>query len=862
MSLDFDFPIKIGNKANVESYARKLTDGQEQLLVTRDGSLYLTDGNGGYVPVSSESSGSSESSNQAVVDWTPSTDYKKNTLISYDNKLYLAINDFRSGDVFYYNTANMFLVTTRSTGTGVQFWQPNTNYKVDDLIYFNNKIYKVNKGFQSGAQFTKDNLDLLITEHNSIEGIQGDGFDYFHLTAEKNQLVNELSDKDGKLVYKGVTAGNMHTSVYDRNNDGVVDKAETLLGLKVSVEELNQLQGTATNLQSQIEAISKGMTFKGEFPTYSDLENQGERVTGYTYIVDKDETQDGNRTYYIYQNEWYCLGKFNVETRNFIVDPLNLAKEVVGVLPEQNVSSLIARLTDLHEHVNFELLNTYTQSNASLTKAVEATHIHDNHFVLNKFSEDGSGNPLYNGKSIGGGTSTGIDDLSDFTTDDLVDYPNKRYVTDFEKEEIGKIPSISTGLNNVTSNVNSLLNKMPTNVNASNTLVTSEELKNTMSSISFKTLSDVGQVRTNELLTVDPSGNVISTPMVDSGISSIFDKNDEYNSITKLKFNKATAALENDVLVINPDKTYSTDIVDMPASSSFIDNGFLVADINTRTYVQKSIDDFTSKLENQAINITLADWGVDGCEVVHNLGSENIIVQAYENKVKVDMSYRIVDENTIKLLGTPKEVSIVINSSQGTINTAKARNSGGNITVTSSMFIDDNAPRTDKTYSSYKIEDMLTGYAKKANTYLKVECDAKYGLKTYEHSHNNNSVLENLRDIDGNLYYGNKLLVTSFNPTTYTKKFDKQTYKALGLLVDTSQIISEIGMKMINNAQILVKNNSVDEYVHLVVNEGNIAIVDVRINPGESQQYTLGISPDIKITVEGNFDASYTVTGF
>ena len=41
-------PVKIGDKENVQAYAATLTEGQEQLLVTRDGSMFITDGQGGY----------------------------------------------------------------------------------------------------------------------------------------------------------------------------------------------------------------------------------------------------------------------------------------------------------------------------------------------------------------------------------------------------------------------------------------------------------------------------------------------------------------------------------------------------------------------------------------------------------------------------------------------------------------------------------------------------------------------------------------------------------------------------------------------------------------------------------------------
>ena len=42
-----NFPVKVGDKSGVTSYASTLVHGEEQLLITRDGTQYITDGAGG-----------------------------------------------------------------------------------------------------------------------------------------------------------------------------------------------------------------------------------------------------------------------------------------------------------------------------------------------------------------------------------------------------------------------------------------------------------------------------------------------------------------------------------------------------------------------------------------------------------------------------------------------------------------------------------------------------------------------------------------------------------------------------------------------------------------------------------------------
>lgn len=49
LSRDYEFPIKIGNEEDVKDYSNSLIGGEEQLLITREGKLYLTDGNGDYI---------------------------------------------------------------------------------------------------------------------------------------------------------------------------------------------------------------------------------------------------------------------------------------------------------------------------------------------------------------------------------------------------------------------------------------------------------------------------------------------------------------------------------------------------------------------------------------------------------------------------------------------------------------------------------------------------------------------------------------------------------------------------------------------------------------------------------------------
>ena len=74
---------------------------------------------------------------------------------------------------------------------------------------------------------------------------------------------------------------------------------------------------------------------------------------------------------------------------------------------EQTEVNLADAVSKKHTHSNQALLDTYTQSDTDLADAVSKKHTHANKSVLDKLSEDGSGNPTYNGNTIPTSGQTG-----------------------------------------------------------------------------------------------------------------------------------------------------------------------------------------------------------------------------------------------------------------------------------------------------------------------------------------------------------------------------------------------------------------------------------------------------------------------
>ena len=127
--------------------------------------------------------------------------------------------------------------------------------------------------------------------------------------------IDKFTELAGELAWNGRTLGNMIADIYDADQDGIVDKAKTLEGLTVSADMLNYTAGLTGNIQAQINAISSGTTFKGEYDTYADmLSALPNPQKGYWVFIIADENHNGAKTQYYHDgNDWiYGGGASNI----------------------------------------------------------------------------------------------------------------------------------------------------------------------------------------------------------------------------------------------------------------------------------------------------------------------------------------------------------------------------------------------------------------------------------------------------------------------------------------------------------------------------------------------------------------------
>ncbi len=150
----------------------------------------------------------------------------------------------------------------------------------------------------------KANQSDVYTKAETENFIKGYPVDYF--TLENLPDISSLHGHDnkttldlfgqyqGSLTWNGKTLGDLVTEIYDADKDGIIDVSATLYGLVATINELNYLTGATGNLQAQINAISSGVTFKGEFATYDEMvidipsPNKGDLV-----YIKTDENKNG-----------------------------------------------------------------------------------------------------------------------------------------------------------------------------------------------------------------------------------------------------------------------------------------------------------------------------------------------------------------------------------------------------------------------------------------------------------------------------------------------------------------------------------------------------------------------------------------
>ena len=170
--------------------------------------------------------------------------------------------------------------------------------------------------------------------------------------------------------------------------------------------------------------------------------------------------------------------------------------------------------------------------------------------------------------------------------------------------------------------------------------------------------------------------------------------------------------------------------------------------------------------------------------------------------------------------------------------------------------INDNDSRTDRTYSSNKLESIFRKFAEKDLVYSKLEANNIFAFKTNEHNHNNFNHLNKIsEDTFGNMTYNGKKLLTDIKGRTIEISEEINATEETEI-INTKSIILANGVSTVLASEIIIKNNSSSE-MNLIVKDGNLILVNEEIPAKGIQKYSLGISIGTTVSVKGNGSFNY-----
>lgn len=187
-------------------------------------------------------------------------------------------------------------------------------------------------------------------------------------------------------------------------------KVKNIEGLTLAASQLNDwLGGTERNVQDQFDdlqgllnAVSAGMQFKSKEETYADMQDITNKENGDVVVVLEDEERDGNRTMYIYNEDfgkWDYIGSFKVDISEEFTELKDTPSDYQSGKYLRSTSSGI-----VYDDVNYQMLKNKPSSTITdIDNAVEKTHEHENKSIIDKLEEK-DGELFYGGEIIGGGT--------------------------------------------------------------------------------------------------------------------------------------------------------------------------------------------------------------------------------------------------------------------------------------------------------------------------------------------------------------------------------------------------------------------------------------------------------------------------
>lgn len=233
-------------------------------------------------------------------------------------------------------------------GTGGGSGSVSPSIKVKDLVFENNRLLlKMTDGTSFSAPFS----EMLLHQN-------------------KNILDKLSADNKGQLKYDGKFVTNLQETVKDITLKEDTREIEIIfaddkivsIGLDPMLQEVVKEVLEDENITGGTEIPSNIMSFFGKVDVFSDLNKIQEPKDFQCVIVENDSTKDNQRSLYIYkEKKWLWLGSLS-QNRDFTRNPINLETEVIGAITEKIIPNTIARVSQLHNHNNKDVLDKITEN--------------------------------------------------------------------------------------------------------------------------------------------------------------------------------------------------------------------------------------------------------------------------------------------------------------------------------------------------------------------------------------------------------------------------------------------------------------------------------------------------------------------
>lgn len=188
-----------------------------------------------------------------------------------------------------------------------------------------------------------------LTELNDIDSADiGNGKILVYDSTTKKHKYVDLTGTDELVKMDSTTDAKYLTDLIDKqtvvNENGTL-KVKKLDGQEVTIAEINYLKGLTMNVMDLVNMFANGgvKIINAPVNTYADLlvYDKSSLIDGISYLIYvlADETHNGAKTTYLIDKATTTPTFFgNADSqRNFVTNPIDLANEVTGKLPTDNI---------------------------------------------------------------------------------------------------------------------------------------------------------------------------------------------------------------------------------------------------------------------------------------------------------------------------------------------------------------------------------------------------------------------------------------------------------------------------------------------------------------------------------------------